>query len=140
MADYHKAGLVALRGERMLLCKKRDLNSKLILPGGRFEEGESAEQCLRREVREELGAVSLGPIEYIGTYKDRAASDDPTVVKTVEIELYRGELIGEPVASMEIVELIWFGPNSDKDQLSPILINHIVPDLLKRSLLPWKNN
>ncbi|MHB9023139.1 MAG: NUDIX hydrolase [Armatimonadota bacterium] len=138
MADILKAGLLTLRGDQLLLCKKRDLKSKLILPGGRFEKGETAEQCLRREVREELGEVTLGPLEYIGTYEDRAAADDPTVVKTVKIELYRGELIGEPVASMEIVELVWFGPYSDHGQLSPILINQIIPDLLKRCLLPWK--
>lgn len=138
MADYNKVGLLVVRDGRMLLCRKHSLASKLILPGGCIEPGESAEQCLAREIREELGeGVSVENPEYVGTYADRAASDDPSVEKTVEIRLCRGELRGTPVASSEIVELVWFGADSDWEQLSPILANKIVPDLAARGLLDW---
>lgn len=136
MADFHKIGLFTLRGDRVLLCRKRAL-SALILPGGRIEAGESALACLERELREELGAVTLREPRFLGTYEDRAATDDPTVVKTVEIQLYAGALQDEPVASSEIAELVWFGPNDDCAQLSPILVNHIFPDLIARGLLSW---
>lgn len=137
MADYNKVGLLITREGRMLLCRKKYSTSKLILPGGCIEPGESIEECMNREVREELGNVTVDHIEYVGTYEDKAASDDPTVNKTVEIKLYRADLHGEPVASSEIAELVWFGPESDSDELSPILIHKILPDLTGRALLPW---
>lgn len=137
MPDYNKIALLTIRNNHLLLCRKNRSTSKLILPGGCLEAGESAGGCLAREIREELGDVRLGEVEYVGTYSDRAASDDPTVHKTVEIQLYRGDYAGEAVASSEIVELVWFGPESDWESLSPILVNKILPDLIERKLLDW---
>jgi len=56
---------------------------------GRIEHGESDAECLAREIREELGEVKLAHLEYLGTYEDRASLDDPTVVKTLRLALYR---------------------------------------------------
>lgn len=138
-ADFIKVGLIVVRDGRLLLCRKRTLTSKLILPGGRIEAGESHEACLQREVREELGAsVTAENLAFLGMYRDRAASDDPHESKTVEIHLYGGDLRGEPVASSEIDQLVWFGDDAAQEDLSPILVNHIIPDLLNRRLLPWK--
>ena len=55
MADYEKAGLLVVREGRILLCRKSHSTSKLILPGGCLEPGESATQCLAREIREGRG-------------------------------------------------------------------------------------
>jgi 8-oxo-dGTP diphosphatase len=139
MADIDKIGALILRGDRILLCRKNRDTSRLILPGGRIEPGESALECLTREIREELGDVSLEEVEYLGTYEDRAALDDPRIVKSLRIVLYRGELSGEPTPSAEIRALVWFGPASDRSALTPILANHILPDLLARGILPWES-
>ena len=93
--------------------------------------------CLRREIREELGEVRLGPVEFVGVYSDKAAGSDPDHVKTVRIELYRGEVIGEPAPHSEIAELVWFGEADDWRQLAPSIANKILPDLLRRGVLPW---
>jgi 8-oxo-dGTP diphosphatase len=137
MADFEKIGALILRDGRVLLCRKRRDTSRLILPGGRIEPGESDVACLARELREELGDVTLARAERIGAYQDRAALDDPSAVKTVRITLYRCEIAGEPAPAAEIGELIWFGPDADPALLSPILVNRIFPDLLARGLLPW---
>ncbi len=137
MADIEKAGLLLLRDARILLCRKKRGSPLLILPGGKFEPGETAIQCLQRELREELGEVTATGLQHLGTYTDRAASDPN---KTVRIELYQGELAGTPVASAEIGELVWFSQAADWAQLAPSLANRILPDLIARGLLNWSRN
>jgi 8-oxo-dGTP diphosphatase len=133
MADYNKIGLLTFRDGRMLLCRKKHTTSLLILPGGCLEPGESALECLTRELHEELGEVGVSGLEYVGTYTDRAAGGEG---KTVSIELYQGELEGEPRPCAEIRELVWFGESDDRAQLAPSLANRILPDLAQRGIWP----
>jgi 8-oxo-dGTP pyrophosphatase MutT (NUDIX family) len=134
VAGYNKIGLLTLRGGRLLLCRKKHTTALLILPGGCLEPGESALECLHRELREELGEVEVSGLEYLGAYQDRAAGD---ANKTVHIELYRGDLEGDPQPHSEIRELVWFGATDDRAQLAPSLVNRILPDLVARGILPW---
>jgi 8-oxo-dGTP diphosphatase len=133
MADIHKVGLFFLKDGRVLLCRKKHTTSLLILPGGTLEPGETAEECLRRECREELGDVEVSNLLHLGDYESPAAGQDD---KTVRIELYSGDLEGAPVANSEIQELIWFGPRDDAALLAPSLRNVIFPELRRRGLLP----
>ena len=137
MADYDKVGLLAVREGRILLCRKKHKTSALILPGGCREPGESSLDCLAREVQEELGEVEVSSVEYVGSYADRAAGGDAEPPKTVQIELYQAELIGDPVARSEIAELTWFGEQDDRTRLAPSIANKILPDLLGRGILRW---
>jgi 8-oxo-dGTP pyrophosphatase MutT (NUDIX family) len=134
MADYSKVGLLLVRNGRILLCRKKHGTGLLILPGGCIEAGESSEECLERELREELGNVRISALEYIGTYSDRAAGDN---AKTVEIQLYRGILEGTPVASSEIAELIWFSASDSLEVLAPSIRNKILPDVISRGIVGW---
>jgi 8-oxo-dGTP pyrophosphatase MutT (NUDIX family) len=131
MADYNKVGLLILQNGQMLLCRKKYGTRLLILPGGCIEAGESSEQCLQRELREELGNVRVTSLEYVGTYSERAAGDEE---KIVEIQLYRGALEGRPVASSEIAELVWFSAADNRELLAPSLRNKILPDLISRGI------
>ncbi len=137
MADFEKAGLLTVRGNRVLLCRKKYGTSLLILPGGRYEAGEDALECLRRELAEELGPVRTSPLEFVGTYTSQAATGGESPPKTVRIDLYRGDLEGEPAANSEIRELVWFGESDDPELLAPSLRHAIFPDLIARGILPW---
>jgi 8-oxo-dGTP diphosphatase len=129
-ATWHKVGLLVIRDNRILLCRKRTGTPLLILPGGCIETGESHLDCLRREIAEELGAVTLSGQRFLGSYESEAAGGG-----TVRIELYGGELTGEPRASSEIAGLIWFSAEDDRRLLAPSLREAILPDLIARGLL-----
>jgi 8-oxo-dGTP pyrophosphatase MutT (NUDIX family) len=132
MADYHKAGLLHLKDGRVLLCRKKHTTSLLILPGGKVEPGETADECLKRECREELGAVEISNLRHLGDYESSAAGQSG---KTVKIELFTGELKGSPAPHSEIKDLFWFGPSDDAALLAPSLRDVIFPDLRRRGLL-----
>lgn len=132
MADFHKAGLLHLKDGRVLLCRKKHTTALLILPGGKVEPGETAEECLRRECREELGDVEISNLQRLGAYESSAAGQEG---RTVRIELFSGELRGAPAAQSEIQELVWFSPSDDAALLAPSLREIIFPDLRRRGLL-----
>jgi 8-oxo-dGTP diphosphatase len=134
MADFHKAGLLYVKNGCILLCRKKHSTALLILPGGKLEQGETPEECLKRECREELGDVEIVDLLYLGRYESPAAGQED---KTVKIDLYTGELRGTPTPQAEIKELVWFGPEDDVALLAPSLRNIIFPDLERRGLLKW---
>ena len=100
--------------------------------GRKLEEGETAEQCLQRECREELGDVEIENLIYRGTYESPAAGHPG---KIVHIELFSGELRGTPRPHAEIEQLVWFGPGDDAALLAPSLRDLIFPDLRRRGLI-----
>ncbi|HEX4230102.1 MAG TPA: NUDIX domain-containing protein [Bryobacteraceae bacterium] len=127
--DFRKVGLAVIQGGRILLCRKNNGLPYLILPGGKANPGESSLDCLHREIQEELGPVTATNLRYFGTYTSPAAVAPGAPPAIIEIELYLGELIGEPIASGEIAQLIWFDLSGDRALLAPSLANLIVPDL-----------
>lgn len=65
---------VISRGDRVLLVRA-DGNPHTFLPGGHVEDGEGLEECLRRELWEELGVESQVR-QYLGVVEHRWHRDD----------------------------------------------------------------
>lgn len=102
------------------------------IPGGKREVGESDEQALVREVREEL-TVHLIPetIKHVGTHEAQAhGKPEGTVVR---MTCYTAKFTGEIKPSSEIEEVVWF-THADKDKSSPV-DKIIFDDLAARGLI-----
>jgi 8-oxo-dGTP pyrophosphatase MutT (NUDIX family) len=127
-----KVGAAIVRDGKLLLVRKFG-TGQLIMPGGGVERGEDVGHALRRELEEELGVktIQVDP-QPIDVYRAPAAFERGL---EVEITLYRTETDETPVPLGEIEEVIWFSRNHPRDILSPIIRDHIYPDLLSRGLL-----
>jgi len=98
------AALIFRQGE--VLISQRPAASHLggcwEFPGGKREPGESAEQCLVREIREELGAEIA-----VGDLFDEISHDYPE--KSVHLKFFVCQLLsGEPRA-LECAAVKWIG-------------------------------
>ena len=91
--------LISLTSEGLLLTKKKNT---WILPGGKPKEGESDEDCLFREINEELG-LSKEQISITNYYKNFIGKT-PHKGDLLENIVYFGTLKGKINASREILE------------------------------------
>jgi 8-oxo-dGTP pyrophosphatase MutT (NUDIX family) len=129
---YYKYALCIIRDNRLLVLEEVD-NELYLMPGGKPEAGESAEQTLKREIQEELGVdLDTQTLHYLGAFEDVAAGDRDA---RVHIELYTGDFTGEMKPSSEVTRLVWFSRNDDGAKLAPVTRNKILPALLKQGLL-----
>jgi 8-oxo-dGTP diphosphatase len=99
------AAVAIVEEGRLLLVSKRAAPEVFYLPGGKPEPGESAEECVRREVREELG-VGLASLEFDHTIHASAALEGVPMA----MDVFRGELVGAPSAAAEIAAIAWHRP------------------------------
>lgn len=101
--------VVYLRRDNEILMARKQRGfgaGKLMGAGGKVEPGETVEQCLLRETREELGIVPM-KYEKVAVYtRDCSLSDEPFIAEnTVYICT---EWQGEPTESDEAKELAWY--------------------------------
>ena len=127
----HKIGGIIVKDGKVLAVRMKN-TKEFIIPGGGHESGETHEDTLRRELKEEL-LVDLLSHKPIGVYKDRAIwSDEPLLA-----HVYLVEVSGKPTPSTEIVEHQWL----DKDfkekgfELGSILELSVIPKLIKQGLM-----
>lgn len=82
-------------------------NPVWVFPGGRCDLGESPEECLRREVAEEIGIKDLQALKFLGkkegVYKDKNGKD--------EVYIFECTTLGEPVLlePEKFLKWRWFG-------------------------------
>jgi len=126
MNEIDKLAWLCIKDKRLLLARSKGKDTYYI-PGGKREKGESDQEALIREIKEEL-SVDLTPetIAYVETFAAQAHEKPDGVV--VKITCYRAEFTGEIQANAEIEEVIWL-KYGDKVKCSPV--TRIIMDSLK---------
>ena len=132
MGQIHKAGALIFRDKKLLIVKPKE-KTYFISPGGKYGPGESAEDCLKRELKEEL-SVDLATFNHYKTYdiKKAAHSDD-----TLLLEFYIVEVLGHLKPCLEIECLEWLSRAdffNKKFNLAPSY-DICVPDFIEDGLL-----
>jgi 8-oxo-dGTP diphosphatase len=101
------AGLLVREGRVLLALRKagKHMGRKWEFPGGKIHPGESPEQCLARELAEELDIqVRIGGLVGTARYRNQAAGVD------LEILLYRAEYLSGSFSLREHEALAWVEP------------------------------
>lgn len=132
MTIHHKIAGIIIKDKKLLMCRKYD-EPHFIMPGGKIKEGESKQQTLERELREELG-VNLKSMRFYKTYSDSHFRDKDT---TVKMETYFVEIEGEPKLQEEVNEIAWIDTNYKQQGLKVASIdeNHLIPELKQMGLI-----
>lgn len=126
-----KLGFILIKDRKVLATRSKG-KDVWFTPGGKRDAGETDEQALIREVKEELH-VDLLPqtIAYFATYQAQAfGKPEGTIVRIV---CYTAEYKGRLQASAEIEEIGWITTeDKEKTTVTGILI---LEDLKKKDLI-----
>ncbi|WP_210603182.1 NUDIX hydrolase [Brevibacterium oceani] len=139
MNDICVSALVLLHPHRgdLLMVRKAGTTS-FMLPGGKPEAEETAEETIIREIAEELGlGLSADRLRALGTFTAEAANEaDHRVIG--DVFCYDGlpeELDIEDIAHLaEIAEAGWFPidplpEDTEQRQFAPLTRNEVIPAL-----------
>jgi mutator protein MutT len=100
------AGLI-MRGGRYLIARRKadtHLGGLWEFPGGKREPGESLEDCLHRELMEELGIDVTGPVHF-----HTIRHEYPE--KTVELHFFRCAISRGEALALDCEEVRWVMPS-----------------------------
>ncbi|MBW2973445.1 NUDIX domain-containing protein [Candidatus Woesearchaeota archaeon] len=132
MTTIRKAGALIINDKKLLIVKPKG-KPYFINPGGKYEAGETAENCLRRELKEEL-QVNVTSMKHFKTYTvDKAAHSNHPLI----LELYFVKISGKIIPSSEIAIFQWMS-KADFDARkfnTPSSFEKYIPDLIKEGAI-----
>ncbi|MBU0471907.1 MAG: NUDIX domain-containing protein [Nanoarchaeota archaeon] len=124
------AAFLLLKNGLMLVEKRADTkkvySGVIAIPGGTFEEGETAEQAAMREIREELDVEPIS-MTFLGIETDKHAYLPDSIF---EIHYFKVEEWKGTIKKLEAAELKWIpidnykelAPKPDRDIVKKTLI------------------
>ncbi len=130
----HKVAAMVIEDDKFLMVRKvgKDIWTSL---GGGMEAGESEEEALVREIKEELGCGSK-IILKLGDVSAKAVFDDATLI----LSTYFVQLIGTPkISDPELEEFAFIDQNYEQKgiKLPPSIIDGVIPLCKKEKILSW---
>lgn len=131
-ATVIRVAAIIIKEKKILLVKGRVYN-ELWTPGGKITPGETDEQCLRRELREEVG-VELRHLKYFGEYAGLSPYHNHLTIN----RMYFADIEGEPEPASEIESVYWLNRDdvvSGKYAFIPLDREKILPDIMAQGLL-----
>lgn len=100
------AALAHIRDRRLLQARSVG-KTAFYMAGGKIDPGETPEQALHREVREELDAgIVEGTVRELGVFEAEAFGHRPGT--RLHMTCFLAELTDEPRATSEVAEIRWF--------------------------------
>lgn len=125
-ATIDKLAWIYIQNKRILSTRSQGKDTYYI-PGGKREAGETDQQALRREIKEELDIDLLEEtIQFFGQFEAQAHGKPQGTL--VRMSCYTAEFTGTIRAASEIEEAIWL-QYADKEKTS--LVDHLIFDFLK---------
>lgn len=134
MRKIHKIIAIVIKDNKFLMVRKagKDIWTSL---GGRIEEGETEEECLVREIKEEFNCEAE-IVKKLGDFEDKAVFDNAIV----RLSAYLVNLNGDIQLIDEELEEYKFIERNYKEQgirLPPSIENQIIPFCIKEGILNW---
>jgi len=106
------AGIISHKG-RILLCQRHRNSSRFPMkwefPGGKVEDGETPEQAIVRELKEELG-IDVGDIQLINNYNFAYKDELPFQLYFFKILNYSGS-----ITNVQFEDILWVKPETILD-------------------------
>ncbi|MGY5393183.1 NUDIX hydrolase [Acinetobacter sp. NigerLNRRAM0016] len=117
------AGIVLNAKQQLLLVRKH--NTRFFMQvGGKLEPDEAPEQCILREIAEEIGCQAK-IVQAIGRFETAAANEPDHLLVS---HVFQVELDSAPQIAAEIAELKWIDLDDQTTPLAP---------LTREIVLPW---
>ena len=126
-----RLALIELKDRKVLEAKSKGKDTWYI-PGGKREAGESDEQALIREIKEELTVdIEAATIMHYGTFEAPAhGKPEGTILR---MACYQARYMGEPTPSSEVEMIDWF--DYSKKNLTSGMNQIILNDLKEKNLI-----
>ena len=117
------AGIVLNAKQQLLLVRKH--NTRFFMQvGGKLEPDEAPEQCILREIAEEIGCQAK-IVQAVGRFETAAANEPDHLLVS---HVFQVELDSTPQIAAEIAELKWIDLDDQTTPLAP---------LTREIVLPW---
>lgn len=134
MPEIHKAAGIILKDKKLLVVRSRG-KSHFFAPGGKLEQGETHEQALVRELKEEL-MMELADhhYEHFGSFSAEA-DDKPGIMLHMTVFLIK-DYDGPLAPDSEIEELSWVDANNSANvPMGSIFAYEVLPRLVAKGLV-----
>jgi 8-oxo-dGTP pyrophosphatase MutT (NUDIX family) len=126
MKIIDKLAWIEIKDQSILLTKSFG-KDKYYIPGGKRENGESDEQALVREIKEELSVdLKSDTLEFVGIFQAQAHGQPIGTI--VQMTCYMADFTGELKVDNEIEDIKWLN-YADKDKIAEV--DKLIFDYLK---------